>query len=57
MINEPIKFAEWLRINFNNSPEETTENLWEDMFYTIDNIEIKNYTTEELYFWWYENIY
>lgn len=45
---EALVFAEWLRINFNNSPEEI-DNYWEDIFYKVDNIRIENYTTTELY--------
>lgn len=52
---EVILFAEWLRINFDNSPEEF-DNYWYDLFYTIDNIHQKNYNTEELYNWWRFNI-
>lgn len=54
-MNDCIRFAEWLRINFNNSPEEI-DNYWEDIFYNIDNIRISNYTTEELYDWWIKNV-
>ena len=54
-MNDCIKFAEWLRINFNNSPEEF-DNYWEDIFYTVDEIRIKDYTTEELYHWWLKNV-
>lgn len=43
-----IEFAEWLRINFNNSPEEI-DNYWEDLFYKVDNIKVKNYTTQKLF--------
>ena len=50
-----LLFANWLRVNFNNSPEEI-DNYWEDIFYTIDNIRQKNYTTEELYEWWSNNV-
>ena len=35
-----LSFANWLRINFNNSPEEF-DNYWEDIFYTIDEIRQK----------------
>lgn len=48
-------FANWLRVNFSNSPEEI-DNYWEDIFYTIDKIRQKNYTTEELYEWWSNNV-
>ena len=50
-----LLFANWLRVNFNNSPEEF-DNYWEDIFYTVDKIRQKNYTTEELYEWWSNNV-
>ena len=53
-MEESILFANWLRINFQNSPEEF-DNYWEDIFYTIDSIRQNNYTTEELYDWWIKN--
>ena len=51
-----LLFVEWLRINFNNTPEEL-ENNWEDIFYTIDKIHKKKYTSEELYNWWFDNVW
>ena len=57
-MNDIIKFGEWLRVNFENSPTLRDDlNLWYDIHYTIDIIESKKYTTEELYEWWIENIY
>lgn len=51
-----ILFADWLRVKFDNSPEEI-DNYWYDIYYTIDNIHQKNYTTEELYQWWCSNVF
>lgn len=49
-----VRFAEWLRLNFQNCPEEM-DNLWEDVHYTVDNISIKRYTTIELWKYWTTN--
>lgn len=53
--NEAIRFAEWLKINFDNEPQEVGSQ-WYDLFYIIDEIEHKSYTTEELYKWWSDNV-
>jgi hypothetical protein len=55
-MNDIIKFAEWLRVKFQNNPEDLVENDWYDLFYTIDDIHNKKYTTEELYIWWCKNV-
>lgn len=43
-----IGFADWLKSNFEIDVEEK-DSLWKDIYYKIDNIESKYYTTEELY--------
>lgn len=54
LMEHSVSFAEWLRKNFNNSPDEVI-NCWEDVYYRIDNYRIMHYTTIELYEWWLKN--
>lgn len=49
-----VRFAEWMRLNFTNNPQEM-DNLWEDTMLTMTD-HPKRYTTEELWSHWYKNV-